>query len=125
MTARITRRGFVKASAAGAAVVLAIPVRLRAQEEEASAASLTPTAFLEIDQTGLVSIRGYRMEMGQGIHTAIAMLVAEELEADWKRLRVVPAVADPRIDMATAAAGASGLSTCYSAPRVPPRRKCC
>lgn len=102
MTARITRRGFVKASAAGATLVLAIPVRRRARETGGNAASLTPAAFLEIDQTGLVSIRGYRMEMGQGIHTAIAMLVAEELEADWKRLRVVPAVADPRIDMATA-----------------------
>lgn len=103
MSTMVTRRGFVQATAAGASLILGIPlpVRERRGRGDADGASLAPTAFLEIDRTGLVSIRGYRSEMGQGVHTAIAMLVAEELEADWRRVRVIPAVADPRLDMAT------------------------
>jgi isoquinoline 1-oxidoreductase beta subunit len=100
-------------AAAGATLVLAIPRPAWTDEWRASreAASFTPAAFLTIDSTGMVSITGYRSEMGQGIHTAIAMLVAEELEADWRRVRVVPAVADPRVDMATA--GSRSVRTQY------------
>jgi len=51
-----------------------------------------PTAFVAIDETGLVSIVAHRSEMGQGVRTALPMAVADELEADWSRVRVVQAV---------------------------------
>src|SRR6266480_4271839 len=53
-----------------------------------------PTAFVSIDQTGLVTIVAHRSEMGQGVRTALPMVVADELEADWSRVRVVQAVGD-------------------------------
>ncbi len=102
MSSTLSRREFVQ-SAAVASLVVAIPgSRIRMGEAADDAVSFTPTPYLEIDSRGDVSIRGFRMEMGQGIHTGLAILVAEELEADWNRVKVVPAVADPRLDMSTA-----------------------
>jgi len=53
-----------------------------------------PTAFVAIDETGLVTIVAHRSEMGQGVRTALPMAVADELEADWARVRVVQAAGD-------------------------------
>src|SRR5438128_630398 len=53
-----------------------------------------PAAFVSIDQTGLVPIVAHRSEMGQGVRTALPMAVADELEAEWSRVRVVQAVGD-------------------------------
>src|SRR5436309_1358409 len=53
-----------------------------------------PTAFVSIDQTGLITIVAHRSEMGQGVRTALPMAVADELEAEWSRVRVVQAVGD-------------------------------
>ncbi len=47
-----------------------------------------PNIYLTVDHTGTVTIRAFRSEMGQGIRTAIAMIVAEELDADWATVRI-------------------------------------
>ena len=52
-----------------------------------------PNVYLSIDQSGLVTIVSHRTEMGQGIRTSTTMVVADELEADWARIRVVQATA--------------------------------
>ncbi|HET9013017.1 MAG TPA: molybdopterin cofactor-binding domain-containing protein, partial [Gemmatimonadaceae bacterium] len=52
--------------------------------------------FLAIDPDGLVSIVCHRSEMGQGVRTAMPMIVADELEADWTRVKVIQADGDPR-----------------------------
>jgi len=49
---------------------------------------------VSIDETGLVTIVAHRSEMGQGVRTALPMAVADELEADWSRVRIVQAVGD-------------------------------
>jgi isoquinoline 1-oxidoreductase beta subunit len=58
----------------------------------AAAAVATPTflpnAWLRIGPDGWVTVVVDRSEMGQGVDTALPMLVAEELDADWKRVRV-------------------------------------
>jgi isoquinoline 1-oxidoreductase beta subunit len=72
-----------------------VPLRATTRTRK-SAPPFAPNAFLEIDERGQVTIYGFRSEMGQGIETAVAMIVADELEADWKRVRVVPALADPK-----------------------------
>ena len=60
------------------------------------AASLfEPNIYLTIDHRGTVTIRAFRSEMGQGIRTAIAMIVAEELDADWSSVRVEQSPTDP------------------------------
>jgi isoquinoline 1-oxidoreductase beta subunit len=53
-----------------------------------------PDTWLKIDAQGNVDVVVARSEMGQGVRTALPMVVAEELEADWSRIRVVPALAD-------------------------------
>jgi isoquinoline 1-oxidoreductase subunit beta len=50
-----------------------------------------PLVFVAIAADGTVSIVCHRSEMGQGVRTGMPMIVADELEADWKRVRVVQA----------------------------------
>ena len=59
-------------------------------------ATFTPNVFLWIDRSGLVSIIAHRSEMGQGIRTSTTMIVADELEADWARVRVVQGEGDEK-----------------------------
>ncbi len=54
-----------------------------------------PNIYLAIDDQGIVTIRAFRSEMGQGIRTAIAMIVAEELDVDWSAVRVEQSRTDP------------------------------
>jgi isoquinoline 1-oxidoreductase beta subunit len=57
-------------------------------------ARFEPNAFLSIDGSGRVTITVPRPEIGQGVRTSLAMIVAEELEADWSTIRVEQAMAD-------------------------------
>ncbi|MEJ8846233.1 xanthine dehydrogenase family protein molybdopterin-binding subunit [Variovorax rhizosphaerae] len=54
----------------------------------------SPKIFVSIAPDGTVSIVVNRSEMGQGVRTSIPKIVADELEADWKRVRVVQAPGD-------------------------------
>jgi isoquinoline 1-oxidoreductase subunit beta len=53
-----------------------------------------PNLFVSIAPSGIVSITCIRSEMGQGVRTSLPKIVADELEADWKRVRVVQAPGD-------------------------------
>src|SRR3712207_8220972 len=53
-----------------------------------------PISFLRVDPDGGVTIWLARSDMGQGVRTALPMIVADELDADWGRVRVVQADAD-------------------------------
>jgi len=55
-----------------------------------------PLVFVSIAEDGTVSIVCHRSEMGQGVRTGMPMIVADELEADWKRVRVVQATGDEK-----------------------------
>jgi isoquinoline 1-oxidoreductase subunit beta len=82
----LSRRSFIAGvSAAGGGLALAIALPF----EPARAAEETPevTAWLVIRPDNSVVIRVARAEMGQGVHTGLAMLVAEELECDWSKVR--------------------------------------
>ena len=74
---------------------LAVGFRFEPALAEASAArAWAPNAFLRIEADSTVVAVIARPEMGQGSRTVIAMLVAEELDADWKRIRVEQADLD-------------------------------
>ncbi|MGB5103393.1 MAG: xanthine dehydrogenase family protein molybdopterin-binding subunit [Steroidobacteraceae bacterium] len=96
---RTTRRDFLKGTAAttGALVIgFTLPVVSRYGQADAAATTgaLAPNAFLRITPDGQVTVICGLSEMGQGVHMGIAMLVAEELDADWQRVRVEQAPAD-------------------------------
>ncbi len=54
-----------------------------------------PNAWLQIDPTGAVTVTIDKSEMGEGNHTALAMIVAEELDADWSKVKVGPLPDNP------------------------------
>ena len=56
----------------------------------------SPNAFIKIDSDGVVTVIVPKSEMGQGIFTAIPMLVAEELDVDWKKIKVENAYGDKK-----------------------------
>ncbi|MRR37992.1 xanthine dehydrogenase family protein molybdopterin-binding subunit, partial [bacterium] len=57
----------------------------------ADRSTISPPDFLHIDANGEITLVLNKSEMGQGVYTAMPMLIAEELECDWTRVRVVPA----------------------------------
>jgi isoquinoline 1-oxidoreductase beta subunit len=90
------RRRFVVGSGLSAGA-LALGFHLPAQAQGAAPAATGATAaapelnaWVVIEPDESVLVRVARAEMGQGTHTGLAMLVAEELECDWARVRVQP-----------------------------------
>jgi isoquinoline 1-oxidoreductase beta subunit len=88
--AGMSRRGFLKAATVvGGGLVLGFHVSggnrfALAQEAKAVYA---PNAFLHIAPDDSVTVMVNRLEFGQGIQTALPMLIAEELDADWSKIK--------------------------------------
>ncbi len=93
----LSRRGFLRSSLlSGAGLVIAfyVPRKGRAAALEKKAA-VDPNAFVRIAPDDSVTVILAHSEMGQGIWTTLAMLIAEELECDWSKIRVEHAPAAP------------------------------
>jgi isoquinoline 1-oxidoreductase beta subunit len=69
------------------ATVLPLPARLRASSS-ADAQAFEPNAFVRIGSDGVVTVIIKAVEFGQGAATGLATLVAEELDADWAKVRL-------------------------------------
>ena len=87
------RRHFLKVSALTGGGLM-IGFHLAPTQAADTPAEFAPNAWIRIDTNGLVTLRVGSSEMGQGVHTAIPMLLAEELDADWKRIKLEMAPAD-------------------------------
>jgi isoquinoline 1-oxidoreductase beta subunit len=68
---------------------------LRGAPKEATS-SVSPAAYVRIDDAGGVTVVCHRSEMGQGVRTSVAMIVADELDADWSRVKVEQAPGDEK-----------------------------
>jgi len=95
---KVSRRNFLKiTSVAGSGLALAI--YFPSVDDTIAAEtidSFSPNAFLRVDKAGAVTIQVAKSEMGQGVRTALPMIVAEELDADWNSVRIEPALYDPK-----------------------------
>ncbi|NQW03995.1 MAG: xanthine dehydrogenase family protein molybdopterin-binding subunit [Acidobacteria bacterium] len=99
MNLSLDRRSFLRVTAiAGGGFMLASylePLDLLAQGRgRGSAPPLSPNAFVSIDANGIVTITAKNPEIGQGVKQMLPMLIAEELDADWKDVRIVQADLD-------------------------------
>jgi isoquinoline 1-oxidoreductase subunit beta len=75
---------------------------LRAENEPERSADdttgeLAPNAFIRIDHAGATTLVIPQVEMGQGIYTAVAMILAEELDADFGQVRLEHAPPDDKL----------------------------
>src|SRR5256884_283759 len=91
MSSTISRREFVGTSA-GLVIAFHLPPRARAAS---TAADFSPNAWLRVSADGLVTLTVDKSEMGQGSRTVLGMMRAEELEADWSRVRLGPVPENP------------------------------
>ncbi len=93
-----SRRDFIKIGAlvgGGLLIGFYLPNNLAASTEANSTKAFVPNAFIRITPDEQVTIFINKAEMGQGVYTSLPMLIAEELEADWSKIRVEPAPVEP------------------------------
>src|SRR5262250_3692025 len=98
MTTDLSRRTFIASTTvAVAGLTLRFTLHGPLGPDPAEAASAyEPNTSLTITPDGLVTVHILKAEMGQGVGTALAQIVAEELEADWKDIRVDYPTNDPK-----------------------------
>ena len=96
---QVSRRGFLQAALASGAFVLSvrfIPEPLWAAQGEAAAPAFDPSLWMSIASDGTVTIVAHRSEMGCGSRTALPLIVADELDADWSKVKIDQAIGDPK-----------------------------
>jgi len=94
----LSRRDVLKAGAlAGGGLVLGVtlPGFVRNAAAMQSASTFVPNAFVRIGMDEIVTVIVPHSEMGQGAYTSVAMMVADELDADWTKVRAESAPVDP------------------------------
>ncbi len=97
MTKTLTRRTFLKVSAAGGALLVGGYVPgLRETSTAEAAGTLEPNVWVKIGANDTVTIMLSQLEMGQGVMTSMPMLLAEELDVDWNKIKTEWVPADPK-----------------------------
>jgi isoquinoline 1-oxidoreductase beta subunit len=101
--ANVSRRDFLGGLLSAGALVLSVrlvPERLWAADtapgSKADQSILHPSVYLGVDTDGAVYIIAHRSEMGTTSRTSLPLIAAEELDADWGRVKVQQAIGDPR-----------------------------
>lgn len=109
----VDRRSFLKlAGLAGGGLVLAFYVGDRSAAFAAAgdaANAFAPNAFLRISPDGTIVIYSKGPEIGQGVKTSFPMIVAEELDADWSRVKVEQAAINPAVYGRQSAGGSRSI----------------
>jgi isoquinoline 1-oxidoreductase beta subunit len=100
----LSRRSFLIAMA-GATALFGFPRAAKAAMDPATPTGappilvnplFEPTIWFSIDGDGFVTVNIIRAEMGQHVGTSLARILAEELEADWDKVRIVHVDTDPK-----------------------------
>ncbi|MFN7929511.1 MAG: molybdopterin cofactor-binding domain-containing protein [Blastocatellia bacterium] len=91
----LNRRSFLQATAlAGGGLLLGLYSKATALAQGPQQAALTPIDFIRIAPNGIVTLTAKNSEIGQNILNTLPMLIAEELDVDWKDVKVVRADAE-------------------------------
>ena len=100
-TLHTTRRTFLQGSLSGLLLSVGFNGTVRAEDARKYGSDSmpggtvdNPHVFISIEPDGRTTLIAHRVEMGTGVRTSLPMVVADEMEADWKRVRVVQAPAD-------------------------------
>ena len=93
----MNRRSFLKVSALGAGGVFIGLQTAKGQGRGAPAVPPDPHAYIKVAADGTVTIMAKNPEVGQGIKTMLPMLIAEELDVDWKSVKIEQADFDDKI----------------------------
>jgi isoquinoline 1-oxidoreductase beta subunit len=96
------RRSFLRVSGlAGGGLLLGFYLksgaRVFAAAADETAAEFAPNAFIRITPDGVVTLIAKNPEIGQGVKTSMPMLIAEELDVDWKNVKIEQALSEPAI----------------------------
>lgn len=101
MTVDISRRAILTGGlATGFLLAFHLPLRARnvpVQPPDVTDGKFAPNAFIRIDPEGNTILIMPQVEMGQGIYTSVAMILAEELDADFSRVSLLHAPADEKL----------------------------
>lgn len=81
------RRGFLKLSASAGFALGLFTLADDAAAQSGLKPNQLPAAFVSIDAKGIVTVMVNRLDFGQGVITGLPMLVAEEMDADWSKVR--------------------------------------
>jgi isoquinoline 1-oxidoreductase beta subunit len=103
------RRGFLK-GLGGLAVAFAMP---RGARLDAAPTSAKLNAFVHIGTDDTVTLFIHKAEMGQGTVTSLSMLLAEELECDWKKIRTEFPPVDPEFGPMQGVVGSQSIRTSF------------
>src|ERR1044071_9080855 len=122
----IERREFLRVSGlVGGGLILAVHAEPLAALENAFPlpADFSPNAFIKMTPDGIVTIMAKNPEIGQGVKTMLPMLIADELDVEWKNVRIQQADLDPKVGQAATFQGQSaGGSTATPQNWLPMRR---
>jgi isoquinoline 1-oxidoreductase subunit beta len=95
---KVSRRGFLgNVFSAGALVIGSRFVPKNAQAAETvDSSAWHPSVFIGLEPDGSVILVTHRSEMGTGVRTSLPMILADELEADWRRVKIEQAIGDKK-----------------------------
>src|SRR5689334_11746005 len=113
----VSRRGFLGDVFAAGALIVGARIAPLAAAETANSATWTPNVFAGMNPDGTVILIAHRSEMGTGIRTSLPMVLADEMEADWARVRVEQALGDEAKYGSQNTDGSASIREFYTAMR--------
>jgi isoquinoline 1-oxidoreductase beta subunit len=116
----VNRRDFIKTGASGGAALILgfyMPRRLSARPTPAESRVLKPNAWIRIGEDNQITLLVEQPEMGQGPRTAVPIMLADELEADWSTIRVEQAPTIPEIYKNLSTGGSGCVESSWDAMR--------
>ena len=103
----LNRRTFLQMTAllSGGLALKLYDLPATAEPPRPGSANLSPRAFIQISTSGAITIMAKNPEIGQGVKTMLPMLIAEEMDADWKTVQIQQATLDEALFGAQFAGG--------------------